>query len=187
MKRFEDGVDHRVFNAAFVVSYEGQVFEADTPGQILTELTGVFFQDEDAITRWMVRGKFARQWLNTFAAHQRRAEIISGQRKVESNYISRYLNEDEQAEFESVQWNDEEIAVLDIQTDRTLFRSLVALDLMVVMEREDVYYFRNQPHWEESYNRGHTACQSCRFFLEVSQMEVLVASIWGSIRNTVNE
>ncbi|QQE79526.1 hypothetical protein [Alicyclobacillus sp. SO9] len=151
--------------AAFVVSYEGRMFEADTPSQILTEITGVFFPDEEPITRWLVRGKYARQWLNTFAAESRKAEIVSGDRKVEANFINRYSkDESENEEFSSMEWSDEPVAVINILTDRTLFQSLLELELLSLMEREDVFYFRNGGPWAASYEAGQTSCQLCRYF-----------------------
>jgi hypothetical protein len=150
--------------AAFLVSYEGQTFEAETPGQILTEIIGTYFQEEEAATRWMVRGKFARRLLNGYAMEGQKAEIYSGSKLIEANYQPHVGDEAE--EVLEMEWTDEPPVQIDIEADRTFFKSMIVCRKLVIMEREDVFYFRYSKEWDAVYKAKRSSCVTCRFYRE---------------------
>ncbi|WP_074956565.1 hypothetical protein [Alicyclobacillus macrosporangiidus] len=120
-----------------------------------------YFDTDDEITKALMRLEIVKPLHHSLTMQGVRSRIVYGSvTLLDNTQPPPYANPEEAAEYEDMEWIDEEPVEWNLFNDRTLIQSLIRNEALIVMERADVFVLRGDAALRKA-KQGH--CGSCRY------------------------
>ncbi|WP_029422056.1 hypothetical protein [Alicyclobacillus macrosporangiidus] len=149
----------------FIVKYlDREAVETHCLAGILTYVMDYpYFDTDDEITKALMRLEIVKPLHHALTMQGVRSRIVYGSVTLFDNtQLPPYAGPEEAAEYEDMEWSDEEPVEWNLFNDRTLIQSLIRNEALVVMERADVFVLRGDAALRK-VTQGH--CGICRYLV----------------------